>query len=222
MSTSRGKLLKLTILIVVGLMILASSVFSAATGRIKGSLIDTETKEPIMSASVMIIGTTLGALTDLDGNYIIYQVEPGTYTLRISHIEYNTVEVTDIVVQADITTEISREMSQKVTELGEVIVVKGTQDVIDRFVTANQMTISKEIIESMPVTSVDELLTQVAGVVTNASGEVFVRGGRAGEISYIVDGVPLGDPLGGLGQAAGANLSLVSGSIQEFTVIKDG
>ncbi len=222
MSASRGKLLRLALVIAIGLAILPLNVFSAATGKIKGTLVDTETGEPIMSASVMIVGTTSGALTDLEGHYIIYQMEPGKYTVRISHIEYNTIEVTDVSVQADVTTEVSKEMSQKVTELDEKIVVKGERDVIDRFVTANQMTISREIIESMPVTSVDELLTQVAGVVTNASGEVFVRGGRAGEISYIVDGVPLGDPLGGLGQAAGANLSLVSGSIQEFTVIKDG
>ena len=41
-----------------------------------------------------------------------------------------------------------------------------------------------------PVTTVDELLTKVAGVVTNTQGEVFIRGGRAGEVSYIVDSSP--------------------------------
>jgi outer membrane receptor protein involved in Fe transport len=40
-------------------------------------------------------------------------------------------------------------------------------------------------------------------------------------VAYIVDGVPIGDPLGGEGQI-GANLSLVSGSIQEIQIIKDG
>ncbi len=41
-----------------------------------------------------------------------------------------------------------------------------------------------------PVETVDELLEQVAGAVTNASGEIFVRGGRAGEVDYIVDSIP--------------------------------
>ncbi len=41
--------------------------------------------------------------------------------------------------------------------------------------------------------TVDELLEQVAGTVTNASGEIFIRGGRAGEVDYIVDGVPTKD-----------------------------
>jgi hypothetical protein len=68
-------------------------------------------------------------------------------------------------------------------------------------------------ITGRPVTSVDEMLTQVAGVVTNAEGEIFIRGGRAGEVAYIVDGAPISDPLGGLGQS-GASLHLVSRSIQ--------
>lgn len=45
--------------------------------------------------------------------------------------------------------------------------------------------------------------------------EVFIRGGRAGEVAYVVDGVPIGDPLGGLGEA-GAKLSFVSGMISTY------
>ncbi len=61
---------------------------------------------------------------------------------------------------------------------------------------------------------VDDLLDNVAGVQSRGEGEVFIRGSRAGEVAYIVDGVPIGDPLGGSG-SVGANLSLVSGSIME-------
>lgn len=57
---------------------------------------------------------------------------------------------------------------------------------------------------------VDDALRQVAGVQTTAKGEVFIRGGRAGETQYFVDGNPVNDPLGG--QFA-QNLTLVSGVI---------
>lgn len=73
----------------------------------------------------------------------------------------------------------------------------------------------REIIAAKPVTSVDELLAKTMGVVTNSRGEIFIRGGRAGEVAYIVDGVPIGDPLGGLGEA-GAKLSLVSGMVSTY------
>lgn len=203
------------------LALLPLNLFAAATGQIKGQLIDKETKEPIIGASVLIVGTKLGAMTDFDGNYIIRQVEPGTYTLQISHLDYNKINIEEVEVRPDYTNEQNLEMEKRVSELGVEITVTGQRDILDKFVVSNEMSFSKEAIETKPVTTVDELLTNVTGVVTNNSGEVFIRGGRAGEVAYIVDGVPLNDPLGGLGQA-GANLSLVSGSIQEFTVIKDG
>ena len=194
----------------------------AGVGQIKGQITDKETGDPVIQASVLVVGTKIGAMTDLDGKYVIARLEPGTYTIRISHLDYQTVELTDIDVKSDLTTEQNRKMTGKVTELDDVITVRGEVDIIDKFEISNQTTISAAEIESKPVESVEDLLTQVAGVVKNESGEIFIRGGRAGEVAYIDDGVPLGDPLGEMGGQAGANLSLVSGSIQEFTVIKDG
>ena len=210
----------LLVLLVFAVMIPAS-VFGAAEGQIKGKVTARESGNPVVGASVLIVGTTRGAMTDFDGNYIIRQVEPGTYTLRISHLDYQNVDITDVVVRSDLTTEQNMALAQDEIGLDEKITVMGERDILDRFEVSNQQTISKEVIASRPVTTVDDLLTQVAGVITNTQGEIFIRGGRAGEISYIVDGVQIGDPLGALGQA-GAQLSLVSGSIQEFTVIKDG
>lgn len=210
-------------LVVLGLMIMIGPVnlYAATVGQIKGTITEKETGEGVVGASVMVVGTSFGAMTDFDGKYIIRRLEPGKYTVKITHLDFNVVEVTEIEVKSDLTVEVSQELEKKVTDIGRTIIVKAERDIIDKFEVSNQFTITREDIMNQPVTSVDELLTQVAGVVTNASGEIFIRGGRAGEVAYIVDGVPIGDPLGGLGEA-GANLSLVSGSIQEFTVIKDG
>ena len=203
------------------LAILPPLTFGAAVGQIKGQVTDKESGQPVIGASVQIVGTKFGAMTDPDGRYTVARLDPGTYVLRISHIDYNSVEVTGIEVQSDLTTEVNQQMTKKVTELDKTITVSAVRDIIEKFDVETRVTLSQEVIEKKPVTSVEELLTAVAGVVTNQQGEIFIRGGRAGEVAYIVDGVPIGDPLGGLGQA-GANLSLVSGSIQEFTVIKDG
>ncbi len=202
--------------------VVAGSLYAATVGQIKGTITDKKSGEAVIGASVSVVGTSFGAMTDFEGKYLIRRLDPGKYTLRISHIDYDVVEVTDVEVKSDLTTEVSQSLSKKITDIGKTITVRDKVDIIDRFEVSNHTTISKEEIMSQPVTSVDELLTQVAGVVTNASGEIFIRGGRAGEVAYIIDGVPMGDQLGGLEGEGGANLSLVSGSIQEFTVIKDG
>ncbi|MCP4686206.1 MAG: TonB-dependent receptor [bacterium] len=207
--------------LLIGVMVLPLDSFAASTGQIKGKIVDKATGEEIPGVSVLVVGTVFGAATDPFGEFAILRLEPATYTLKISHIDYSTVEVTDVQVKIDQTFEVNQELSTKVTELDETITVRGKNKIIDKFVTGAQVSISQEEITTRPVQTVDALLEQVAGVQTNSEGEVFIRGSRAGEVAYIVDGVPIGDPLGGGGQV-GANLSLVSGSIQEIQIIKDG
>lgn len=85
--------------------------------------------------------------------------------------------------------------TQQYSELGGVIGVKGRSKIIDKFVTGAQVEMSKEEITGRPVQTVDALLEQVAGAQTNDEGEVFIRGSRAGEVAYVVDGLPVDAPL---------------------------
>ena len=84
-------------------------------------------------------------------------------------------------------------------DLDKVIRVSAKSKGIDKYVSSDKVTISRKDIEAMPIQNVDELLQQTAGVVTTNEGEIIIRGGRAGEVAYIVDGVRIGDPLGGHG-----------------------
>lgn len=200
---------------------LALNVFGASTGQVKGTIKDKESGDPIVGATVFIVGTSFGGFTDGEGRYTVLRIDPGVYMVKISSIGYTSVDVTDVIVKADLTTEVNADLITQASDLDVTITVKATADIIDKFQTDNRVSISKETIARQPVTTVDDLVNQVAGVVMDQAGDIYIRGGRAGEVAYIVDGVPLRDPLGGEGQA-GAALSLVSGSIQEFTVIKDG
>ena len=55
------------------------TVASAQTGAISGIILDKTTKEPLVGATVQVVGTTLGIAADLDGKYYL-SLEPGTYT----------------------------------------------------------------------------------------------------------------------------------------------
>ena len=48
----------------------------------------------------MVVGTSMGAFTDPDGYFQILRVEPGTYTLRVSSVEYSTIGIEDVEVKA--------------------------------------------------------------------------------------------------------------------------
>ena len=128
------------------LVLLPVVALAGTTGRIKGLLTDKETGEPVIGASVLIVGTSIGAQSDLDGNFVIQRVEPGTHTIKVSSVEYNDVEITDVQVQADITSEQNVELVKKVTELGETITVVGKKDIIDKFQVSSSVSIGQESI----------------------------------------------------------------------------
>jgi len=160
-------------------------------GRISGQLLDKKTCEPVVGASVSVVGTIKGAVTDFDGNFLILRLSPGEYTLKISSLEYSTVLLEHVTVVADSTTEIEQRLEKKVMELDKVISCEGRRKIIDKFKTNSRISVSQEGITTRPVTTVDALLEQVVGVQTTAQGQVYIRGGRAGEVSYIVNGVPI-------------------------------
>src|SRR5699024_12372774 len=65
----------------------------AQTGGIEGTATDEVTGEPIPGANALIVGTSQGAATTVDGHYATENVEPGTYTLRINFIGYKEANV---------------------------------------------------------------------------------------------------------------------------------
>ncbi len=186
----RQTLIILTILTTVTL-IAVSLILAAEYGKIVGQITDSQTQQPIAGASVLVVGTSRGANTDLDGKFVILRVEPGAYAIQISAVGYQTMEIRNVQVKSDLTVSIKGTLAEKSEQLQDMIVVEAESDIIDKFKVSNQTIITKEQIQKMPPQTVDELLKKTAGIVTNSSGEVYVRGGRAFEVSYIVDGVPL-------------------------------
>ncbi len=188
-------------------------------GQIKGVVTDKKTKEPIFGVTVMIVSTEQGATTDENGRYNIRLVLPGTYDVVYTNIGYQKRVIKGVPVYSDLTAESNVKMSTEATTL-EGIEVFSTQ-LIDKYKTGSVQNITAKEIQARPVTSVDDLLSTVSGVVKSDQGEIHIRGGRAGEIAYIVDGVNTRDPVGGPGPVIGG-VSLVAGSAAEIQVIKDG
>ena len=107
------------------LILLAFSITSvglAQNGTIAGKVIDLKTKEAVIGANAVIEGTTVGAATDLDGNFTIPNVKPGTYSLVVSSITYKTQTITDVVVESGKKTTLEITLAEDVAELEEVIV----------------------------------------------------------------------------------------------------
>jgi outer membrane receptor for ferrienterochelin and colicin len=194
------------------LALFTTLLFSATTGKLAGTIIDAQTREPLPGANIVVEGQYIGAASDLDGNYVILNVRPGSYTIIISMIGYQDIKFENIQVSVDLTTTINAELQESVEEL-DAIVVSAERSMVQRDMTSSLAVTSAEQIQNLPVNSIDDLLRLNAGVVQDA-GRIHIRGGRPGEVAYWVDGVSVTDVYDGR-----SGVTVENHSVQELQVI---
>lgn len=190
------------------LIILCTTTFAGNTGKFAGRVTDAATKEPLIGANVLVVGTTLGASADLDGRYSILNVPPGIYTLRASSVGYGSKEVRNARVSIDLTTEMNFELSEAAVQT-EAVVVTAERPLVQKDLTASTAVVSDRDIQALPITEFNDVLQLQAGVVAG-----HFRGGRDGEVAYWIDGVPVTDAFNGA-----TVVDVNKNSIQEMQVV---
>ncbi len=100
----------------------APSVFAQTPGILKGQITDLLTKENVIGAGVLISGTSLGAATDVEGNFVINRVPPGTYSIVISSVGYQKATIQNITIEADKITLLNTTLATDQQNLQEVVV----------------------------------------------------------------------------------------------------
>ncbi|MCA9739984.1 MAG: carboxypeptidase-like regulatory domain-containing protein [Deferribacteres bacterium] len=184
------------------------------TGKIAGVVIDANTKEPLPGVNVIVDGTTLGAATNLDGKYTILNVQPGVYKVRASFIGYQISVVEKVKVSIDLTTTVNFELSETVLEMGEEVVIVASRPIVQKDLTSSEAHVSAEQIANLPVQEFSEVLNLQAGITTDDGGGTHIRGGRASEIAYWIDGRPVSDVYDGA-----LSLEVENESIQALQVV---
>jgi len=77
-------------------VVFASSLWSGTTGKIAGTITDKKTGENLPAVNVVVLETSLGAVTDFNGEYSVLQVPPGTFKIQVSLIGYKKLIVSDV------------------------------------------------------------------------------------------------------------------------------
>ncbi|MBR1878003.1 MAG: SusC/RagA family TonB-linked outer membrane protein [Paludibacteraceae bacterium] len=166
-------------------------VSAAADIHVRGKVIDADNSEPMIGVSVLVQGTTVGTVTDFDGNFEL--TVPDKATLQLSYLGYKTIEIR-AVDEMQIIMESDALQLQEVVSLGYSAVKKAE-------LSSAVVTVSAEQLTDVTTSDIGNMLQgKVAGLtVTNASGQpgdaaqIRIRG--TGSITagsdpvYVVDGV---------------------------------
>lgn len=188
--------------------------FAQSSGKISGKIIDGSTGEPIVGVNVLIEGSSLGAATDLNGEYIIINVPSGTWNVTASYIGYVKTLVKNVKVLTDLTTTVDFKLKETVVNLDKEVIVTAEAPMVKKDLTSTESRVTDDEIQKMPLQNLNQLISLQAGVNRDAGGEIHIRGGRSSEVSYLINGISITDDYN-RSQA----LTVETNSIKELQVI---
>ena len=196
----------------ISLIFVFQFILAGTTGKISGKVVD-EKNQPLIGCNIIIKGTSLGAATNLEGEYFIINVPPGSYNISASMIGYGTVIIEGTQVMVDLTAKADFFLNPESIE-GEEIIVTAEKPTVRLDQTSMSAVVSSEDIENLPVSEVGDIIELQAGIVRDPGGGFHVRGGRSSEVSFWVDGVATTDSYDG-----SSGLEVENAGIQEVQVI---
>jgi outer membrane receptor protein involved in Fe transport len=190
------------------LLLNCSLLYAGTTGKISGKIVDAKTGEPLIGVNILVVGTTMGSASDIDGSYFIINIPPGVYDLKASSIGYAAVTIQKVRVSVDQTTKIDFSLTEEVVSMND-IVVSAQKPFIQKDLTSTESKVSGDQIAMLPLEDVASVVNLQAGVV-----EGHFRGGRSNEVKYLIDGVAVNDAYSG-----SSALEAEVNSIEELQVL---
>lgn len=173
---------------------LLTTVSAQPTHRIKGTVIDKASRQPLEFINVLVLGLGRGGVTDAEGHFNIGEVPPGIYRLQASAVGYKTIFTPEYIVSTkDLTIQIETE--ENLTEL-EGVTVTASPFRRDPESPVGLRVIGLQEIEKSPGANRDisRIVQSYPGVAFSPAGyrnDLIVRGGSPSENRFYLDGVEI-------------------------------
>jgi outer membrane receptor for ferrienterochelin and colicin len=207
MNASVGRCVAASFVVFALLLALPVSALAQSVGHVTGVVMDVKTGKPLPFANVVVLGTRYGAMTLQNGNFTVSNLPVGTYSLMGTYIGFEPQTITGVQVDKDKTSVINFQLVQSIVGKADTIYVTTDEYKIDvKRSDTRQKVDANDVIKSLPVDNIIEAVGLQAGMVARA-GELHLRGGRAGETKFLIDGIEIEDPLFG-GTTSFADLAI--------------
>lgn len=191
---------------------------AGVSGKISGTVVDVTSDEPIIGATVRVLGTSIVTKTDEDGEYFIINVPGGKYDLTVSYLGYESTTKKSVRVLVDLTTPVDFELSNSTVELDQDLVVYAEEPVIRKDLTESKVIFTADRLKTLPnIITVQSVLTNYPGVVVDRNKELHVRGGRSGQVAYYFDGFSIQDPF-----VSNSGIRVIPSALEELSLTSGG
>lgn len=175
---------KTVLLCCAALLFITQSIMAAYSGDVKGRVCDRDTKDGLPGANIVVVGTSLGAASDVNGNYVIRGVPLGSYTLSVSYVGYKKTTTKIVIKEGEV---LQQDFFLEPTTLtGEEVIVtaqaQGQMQAINQQLSSNTITnvVSADRIREIPDANAAESIARLPGISVIRSGgegqKVTIRG----------------------------------------------
>ncbi|MCX6308929.1 MAG: TonB-dependent receptor, partial [Bacteroidia bacterium] len=148
-----------------------------AQGILKGKVTDKKNNEPIIGASLMVNGTNLSVISDVDGNYLLKSIPVGTYDLTVRYISYQTLQLKGIKIEVGNPQELNIEMVPAEVELTGVQIV-ATRRTNTELAMLNNTKKAQLVVSGISSQQIARTLDRDAGEVVKRVPGVTIIGNR--------------------------------------------
>jgi outer membrane receptor protein involved in Fe transport len=181
-------------------------------GKLSGTIKDELTGEPLVGANIVVVGTSLGAASGIDGSYFVLNITPGKYDLQVSMLGYQKIIQKNTIVNSGKTTIANFSMTSSSLQLGTVV-IQATRPDVEKEKTSTSSIIRTEDVQNLAgIRTVGDVLGLAADVTDG-----HFRGGRDGEEYYTLQGMGIINPL----NSSSAFLPIMS-AVEEVEVVTSG
>ncbi len=171
-----------------------SNTVSSQNVKVYGSITNALNNEPIPFSNIIIEGTTVGATSDIDGNYVILNVNAGAYNFKCSYIGFNTEIQSEIKVSSNKNLRLDFFLSENSEILGEVNVKGNTFNKTKASPVSLRTINASEISKSAGGNrDISKVVANLPGVATSSGfrNDIIVRGGSPSENKFFLDGIEI-------------------------------
>lgn len=179
-------------------------VFAQQTQVVRGRILDQESKQPLIGATVVLVaeGTPNGTTTDMEGYFKLSNVPIGRRVIKVTYLGYESLNVPDVVVTAGKEVVLNLTMTEAVTKMEEAVVTFDRK--VDRAVTNNEMaTVSSRSFNpddtkkfAGALGDPSRMAANFAGVVAgnDSRNDIVVRGNSPNAMLWQMEGVNIPNP----------------------------
>ncbi|NMM48241.1 TonB-dependent receptor [Marinigracilibium pacificum] len=191
----KSETIKSLIIFLLGVFLNYSHIYSQGNASIGGTVTDSKSGEPLIGVSVVLDGTTKGAVTDINGYYLIKNIEPKTYNIKASFVGFQENIQYNVIIRSAGNPDLNFQMQENVSELSEVV-VKANPFVKLESTPLSIQRLSREEIAAYPggnndIAKVVQSLPGVSGSIAGFRNDVIIRGGAPNENVYYLDGIEI-------------------------------